>query len=75
MRRSSAEPLTIIGNDENKGWHPDILASKIAAILEKKHPAERYVVASVSQKLAVVLKHILPQKWFSAILRGHYGIK
>jgi NAD(P)-dependent dehydrogenase (short-subunit alcohol dehydrogenase family) len=67
--------LDIIRHDENGGWHPDILAAKIGNILEKKHPAERYVVASVSQKLAVVLKHILPQKWFSAILRGHYGIK
>jgi short-subunit dehydrogenase len=67
--------LDIIQNDENGGWHPDIFASKIGDIIEKKRPAERYVVASVSQKLAVILKHILPQKWFSAILRGHYGIK
>jgi short-subunit dehydrogenase len=67
--------LAIIEQDENKGWHPDLLAAKIAAILEKKHPAERYVVGSISQKLAVILKHILPQKWISSILRGHYGIK
>ncbi len=67
--------LTIIEQDENRGWHPDLLAAKIAAILEKKNPAERYVIGSVSQKLAVVLKHMLPQNWFSSILRGHYGIK
>jgi NAD(P)-dependent dehydrogenase (short-subunit alcohol dehydrogenase family) len=67
--------LDVIQNDENGGWHPGILASKIGHILEKKHPAERYVVASISQKLAVTLKHILPQTWFSAILRGHYKIK
>jgi NAD(P)-dependent dehydrogenase (short-subunit alcohol dehydrogenase family) len=67
--------LDVIRHDENGGWNPEILASKIGDILEKKHPAERYVVASLSQKLAVALKHILPQKWFSAILRGHYGIK
>jgi NAD(P)-dependent dehydrogenase (short-subunit alcohol dehydrogenase family) len=67
--------LDIIGNDENGGWDPGILATKIANILEKKNPAERYIVASVAQKLAVALKHILPQKWFSSILRGHYGIQ
>jgi hypothetical protein len=67
--------LGVIQHDENGGWNPDILALKIEAILEKKNPAERYIVASVSQKLAVALKHILPQNWFSAILRGHYGIK
>jgi NAD(P)-dependent dehydrogenase (short-subunit alcohol dehydrogenase family) len=67
--------LDVIQHDENGGWHPDILAAKIGDILEKKRPAERYIVASVSQKLAAALKYILPQKWFSALLRGHYGIK
>jgi NAD(P)-dependent dehydrogenase (short-subunit alcohol dehydrogenase family) len=67
--------LKIIQHDENAGWHPDILARKISKIINKKNPAEKYIVASASQKLAVVLKHILPPKWFSAILRGHYGIK
>jgi NAD(P)-dependent dehydrogenase (short-subunit alcohol dehydrogenase family) len=70
-----SKTLDIIRNDENGGGHPDILALKIASILEKKNPAERYVIASLSQKLAVALKHILPQKWFSAIIRGHYGVK
>ncbi len=70
-----SKTLAVIADDENTGWHPDVLASKIGVILEKKWPAERYVVASVSQKLAVALKHLLPQKWFSAILRGHYGIR
>jgi NAD(P)-dependent dehydrogenase (short-subunit alcohol dehydrogenase family) len=67
--------LAIIEQDENGGWHPDMLAVKIAAVLEKKHPAEKYVVGSASQKLAVVLNHILPHKWFYSIIRGHYGIK
>jgi NAD(P)-dependent dehydrogenase (short-subunit alcohol dehydrogenase family) len=70
-----AKTLDVIRKDENGGWHPDKLALKIADILEKKNPAEKYIVASVSQKLAVALKRILPQKWFDAILRGHYAIK
>ncbi len=45
-----SKTLTVIENDENKGWHPDILASKIAAILEKKRPSERYVVSSLIPK-------------------------
>jgi NAD(P)-dependent dehydrogenase (short-subunit alcohol dehydrogenase family) len=67
--------LDLIAKDENGGWHPDRLAAKIAGIIEKRKPAERYIVASASQKLAVALKHILPNRWFSAILRAHYGIK
>ena len=67
--------LTIIENDENRGWKPEILARKIYKILQKKRPANRYVIASFEQKLAVVVKRILPGSWFDAILRGHYGIK
>jgi len=67
--------LSIIENDENSGWNAEILARKIGRILEKKRPAHRYVIASAEQKLAFILKHILPGSWFSAIIRGHYGIK
>jgi NADP-dependent 3-hydroxy acid dehydrogenase YdfG len=67
--------LAIIEKDETGGRRPEILARKIYKILEKKRPANRYVIASLDQKLAVVLKHILPGSWFDAILRGHYGIK
>jgi short-subunit dehydrogenase len=67
--------LSIIEKDENGGWQPEILARKIYKILEKNRPAHRYVVASFEQRLAVVLKRILPESMFAAILRGHYGIK
>jgi NAD(P)-dependent dehydrogenase (short-subunit alcohol dehydrogenase family) len=67
--------LAIIEKDETGGWPPELLARKMVKILEKKNPAHRYVIASLEQKLAVMLKHILPASWFSAILRGHYGIK
>jgi short-subunit dehydrogenase len=67
--------LAIIENDEAKGWSPEILAKKIAKIVECKKPKQRYVIASLEQKLAVVLKKILPGKIFEKILSGHYGIK
>jgi NAD(P)-dependent dehydrogenase (short-subunit alcohol dehydrogenase family) len=67
--------ISIIENDENGGWKPEIMARKICKILEKKRPARRYVISSFEQKLAVWLKRILPGSWFDAILRGHYGIK
>jgi NAD(P)-dependent dehydrogenase (short-subunit alcohol dehydrogenase family) len=66
--------ISIIENDENGGWKPEIMARKICKILEKKNPANRYVISSFEQKLAVWLKRILPGSWFDAILRGHYGI-
>ncbi len=74
-RTQFAKTLSIIENDENKGWAPEILAKKLVRIIECKNPKHRYIIASVEQKLAVVLKIILPGKLFSWILRDHYGIK
>jgi short-subunit dehydrogenase len=71
----SIKTLSIIENDENKGLPPDFLARKIAGILEKKSPCNQYIVATLEQKFAVLLKKILPVSLFSGILSSHYGIK
>lgn len=70
-----SETLAIIENDESKGWAPEILAKKIVRIVACKNPGYRYIIASPDQKLAVLLKRILPERLFSKILRSHYGIK
>jgi short-subunit dehydrogenase len=70
-----SKTLAIIENDESKGWNPTVLAKKLVKIVECKNPAHRYIIASLEQKLAVVLKYILPGKLFSKILSDHYGIK
>jgi short-subunit dehydrogenase len=70
-----SKTLSIIENDEAKGWAPEILAKKIVKIVEYKNPNQRYIIASPEQKLAVVLKYVLPEKIFRKILESHYGIK
>ncbi len=70
-----SKSLAVIENDENNGWHPEVLARKMYKILEEKHPANRYVIASWDQRLAVLLKRILPGKWFAGVLSSHYGIR
>jgi short-subunit dehydrogenase len=67
--------LSVIEHDETIGWEPEVLAKKIVSIVESENPSHRYIIASFEQKLAVVLKYILPGKWFSKILEGHYKIK
>jgi NAD(P)-dependent dehydrogenase (short-subunit alcohol dehydrogenase family) len=67
--------LSIIEKDENGGWPPEVLARKMVKIVEAKNPCQRYVIATAEQKLAVVLKKILPSAWFMKILAPHYGIK
>jgi len=67
--------LAVIENDEAKGRDPVILARKIVKIVECKNPHQRYILASFEQKLAVLLKYILPSKLFRKILEGHYKIR
>jgi NAD(P)-dependent dehydrogenase (short-subunit alcohol dehydrogenase family) len=66
--------MGVIEKDETNGWKPVILARKMVKIVESRNPAHRYVIASFEQKLAVILKYILPGKWFMSILAGHYKI-
>lgn len=70
-----ARTLAVIENDENKGWPPEVLARKLGRIITCKKPRQNYIIASFEQKLAVVIKYILPGKLFSKILRDHYRIK
>ena len=63
-----------VEHDENGGLKPEVLARKISIIIQKKHPRNGYVVASLEQKLSVFLKRILPAKWFGKILGSYYKV-
>jgi len=67
--------LDVIEKNEINGGSPEILARKITKIVDSKNPCQRYIIASFDQKLAVLLKHILPSAWFTKILEMHYKIK
>lgn len=67
--------LAIVEKEEANGWEPQVLAKKLARIVNLKNPRQRYIIASFEQKLAVVLKYILPGKLFRMILQDHYKIK
>lgn len=68
-----ARSLSVIEHDEAGGKDPSILANKLVKIVECRHPADRYIIASPDQKLAVLLKRILPGRLFSKILWSHYS--
>ncbi len=67
--------LSIIEKDESKGWNPSRLAKKLVKIVESTNPKQRYIIASTEQKLAVLVKKLLPGRIFRKILQDHYGIK
>jgi len=66
--------LAVIEKDETGGLDPAILAKEIGRIVGKKNPKHRYIIASLDQKLAVLLKRILPSKLFFRILASHYKV-
>lgn len=61
-----------VEHDENGGLKPVVLARKISKIIREKNPRSGYVVASLEQRLSVLLKRILPAKWFAKILGSYY---
>ena len=67
--------LSIIEKDEKGGLPPDFLARKLCEIIEINNPCHRYIISTLEQKFAVLLKAILPDAWFFKILTSHYGIK
>lgn len=67
--------LAVIENDEKKGGKPEALARRVVKIVDCRNPKQRYIIGSPDQKLAVFLKHNLPDKLFRKILEDHYRIK
>ncbi|MBQ8703308.1 MAG: SDR family oxidoreductase [Bacteroidales bacterium] len=64
--------LAIIEKEENGGLKPEVLARRIARLVEMKRPPLRNVVANLEQWLSTVIKHILSGNQMVAILRDYY---
>ena len=69
-----AKSMEGIEHDENSGLQPDYLARRISRIVSKKHPANRYIIATLVQKSSVFLKTLLPAKWFDSIIASYYKL-
>ena len=69
-----ARSMQSIENDERSGLKPDRLARRISRIVRKRHPRNRYIIATPLQKASVLLKTILPARWFDPILASYYKL-
>lgn len=58
--------------EERAGYGADYLAARMSKIVTCRHPRCRYIISNLEQRLSVFLKAILPDAWFSAILRSYY---
>jgi hypothetical protein len=69
-----SKSMESIEHDENSGLKPERLARRISKIVCKRHPRNRYIIASPLQKASVLLKAILPARWFDCILGAYYKL-
>lgn len=60
--------------EERSGYDPDYLAAKLSKIVVCRHPRCRYIISNFEQRLSVFLKAIMPDAWFSAMMRSYYDM-
>ena len=68
------DAIAKVEHDETGGLKPEVLARTISRVVGKRNPRNGYVVASLEQRLSVLLKLILPAKWFGRILGSYYKL-
>ena len=66
--------LHIIENDENSGQDPIMIGKLLNKIINNSNPKLRYTVGAFDQKLAVLLKRLLPNRLFDWIIMKHYKV-
>jgi NAD(P)-dependent dehydrogenase (short-subunit alcohol dehydrogenase family) len=73
-----AEPcqraLAVMERDEMTGPTPEMIARTLERIMATPNPRLRYPVGRPLQRLALLLKGVLPGRWFEAILRSNYKL-
>lgn len=70
-----ARSMQSIEKDERTGLKPEHLARRISSIVHKRHPRNRYIIATPVQKASILLKRILPAKWYDHILASYYHLQ
>lgn len=61
--------------DETGGASPDAIAQLLERIINMPAPRLRYLAGPIMQKFTVlVLKRLLPQRWFEQLIAGYYRI-
>jgi short-subunit dehydrogenase len=65
----------IINNEVTKGQDPIKIGKLVYQIIQSKKPRLRYNTGNFSSKFALVIKRILPNRWFERLMMHHYKIK
>jgi NAD(P)-dependent dehydrogenase (short-subunit alcohol dehydrogenase family) len=66
--------LNIIEQNETSGSTPELVAKTLLKIVRSTSPNPRYVAGTLIERLAVLLRRILPAVWFEWVLAKYYGM-
>lgn len=72
--REFRNALQVIEADELHGSDPGLVGPLIGKIIDTPKPRLRYMVGSRSERLAAILKRILPGSLFFPIIERHYRV-
>jgi len=67
--------LKMMNDHVDQGEDPKLLAQFVYNVINKNNPKVRYKVGSLMQKFSIVLKRILPSKWYEKMLMNHFKLK
>ena len=66
--------LDLMDEHVDEGGDPMEMARKIHQVIQKSSPAVRYKVGAFMQKFSIILKRVLPSKWYERLLMNHYKL-
>jgi short-subunit dehydrogenase len=66
--------LDLMNAHVDKGEDPERIALQIEKIIQKQRPKIHYKEGTFIQKFSIVLKRILPDKWYEKMLMNHYKL-
>ncbi len=68
------ENLALMDSHVNSGMDPIAMAKAVDKIINTKNPKGHYKVGGFMEKFSIILKRILPDKWYEKLLMNHYKL-
>lgn len=66
--------LDLMDEHVDSGKDPVLMAEQIFKIINDPKPKLHYKVGEFMQKFSIVLKRILPDRWYEKLIMNHYGM-
>ena len=62
----------IINDDVARSSDPILMGRAIEKIIKSSNPDVNYIVGKPMQKLSILVRRLVPKKWFEKIIASHY---